>query len=790
MYEVWQDMRFGLRMFRKTPGITAFAVLSLALATGATAAIFSVVNAVLLRPLPFADPGRLVQIAETSMVRDDLEALRAQSQAFESFSEYSTGTQNLQGRSSVERVTTIVADRDLFDVLGARTLAGRTFRDDDQFVAVLSEPLWRAGFAGDPDVIGQQVTLDDRSFTVVGVMPRAFQFPYGAASVLRGAMAEGRVDVWVAEHRPLRTRLSRLVARLKPGATADAGTAEIAAVEALRRSQDPGAQRMERARVVPYSDSVLEPARRSLWMLFGAVALVLIAACVNVANLLLARTASRMQELATRAALGASRARLARQLMIESLLLALAGGLAGIVVARWTSRLLVAFGAQRVPRMDEVVFDWTVFAFLLIVCAVTALFFGVAPALAAGRVDVGIVAKEAGRATTGRRYGRVRDALVVAEVALAFVLASGAALVVGEMERLRESDNGMAIEKVVTFHLGQPMTQGIELQYYDIASRVTQIPGVQAAGFTQVLPLQNWGWLSWSSDFLIRGASPRREAPFQIELRYVTPGYFRALGIPVRAGRSIEASDTMQSPRVIMINATLARMSFGTADPVGVEMNRGRIIGVVGDVRQVQLDRPTVPEIYFPMAQNWSQVADLGMTLVVRTAGSPAGVVDAVRARVLDVNPRMAIFNVRTMEQVVSDSLWNLNLYRWLMGWFAALTLLLSAVGLYGVVSHSVSSRRREWAVRLALGSAPADVARIVIVRGISLAAIGVSAGIALNVVAVRSLEAAFPALAANAGNRTLAIVAVPILTIALAASWLPSMRAARIAPAAALRAE
>ena len=584
--------------------------------------------------------------------------------------------------------------------------------------------------------------------------------------------------------------MSRLVARLKPGATADAGTAEIAAVETLRRSQDPGAQRMERARVVPYSDSVLGPARRSLWMLFGAVALVLIAACVNVANLLLARTASRMQELATRAALGASRARLARQLMIESLLLALAGGLAGIVVARWTSRLLVAFGAQRVPRMDEVVFDWTVFAFLLIVCAVTALFFGVAPALAAGRVDVGIVAKEAGRATTGRRYGRVRDALVVAEVALAFVLASGAALVVGEMERLRESDNGMAIEKVVTFHLGQPMTQGIELQYYDIASRVTQIPGVQAAGFTQVLPLQNWGWLSWSSDFLIRGASPRREAPFQIELRYVTPGYFRALGIPVRAGRSIEASDTMQSPRVIMINATLARMSFGTADPVGVEMNRGRIIGVVGDVRQVQLDRPTVPEIYFPMAQNWSQVADLGMTLVVRTAGSPAGVVDAVRARVLDVNPRMAIFNVRTMEQVVSDSLWNLNLYRWLMGWFAALTLLLSAVGLYGVVSHSVSSRRREWAVRLALGSAPADVARIVIVRGISLAAIGVSAGIALNVVAVRSLEAAFPALAANAGNRTLAIVAVPILTIALAASWLPSMRAARIAPAAALRAE
>jgi predicted permease len=788
--EILQDARFGIRTHVKNPVLTLIAVLSLALATGTTTAIFSVVNTVLLRPLPFADPGRLVQIAETSMVRDDLDALRLRSQAFEFFAEYSTGTRHLRTSSSVERVTAIVSDRELFDVLGARPLAGRTFRGDDQLVAVISEPLWRERFGSDPNAIGRDITLDEQSFTIVGVMPEAFQFPYGAASVIRGAMAEARVDAWIAEHRPLRNRLSRLVARLKPGATADAGTAEIAAVEALRRSQAPGAQRMERARVVPYSDSVLGPARRSLWMLVGAVALVLIAACANVANLLLALTGSRMQELATRAALGASRARLVRQLMVESLLLALAGGLAGVLVARWTSRLLVAFGAQRIPRVEEVAFDWTVFAFLLIVCVATALFFGIAPALAAGRVDAGIVAKEAGRATTGRRYGRVRDALVIAEVALAFVLASGAALVVGEMQRLRQSDNGMAIENVVTFHLGQPMTPGIELQYYDIASRVTQVPGVQAAGFTQVLPLQNWGWLSWSSDFLVRGAPPRPEAPFTIELRYVTPGYFRALGIPVRSGRSIEAGDTAQSPRVIMINATLARMYFGTADPVGVEMNRGRIIGVVGDVRQVELDRPSVPEIYFPMAQNWSQVADLGMTLVVRTAGSPAGVIDAVRARVLDVNPRMAIFNVRTMEQVVSDSLWNLNLYRWLMGWFAALTLLLSAVGLYGVVSHSVSSRRREWAVRLALGSAPADLVRIVLVRGLALAATGVSTGALLIFLAVRSFGADVPSFASDVNAGILAAVAASMFAIALAASWLPAPRVGRIAPGAALRAE
>ena len=565
--EIIQDVRSGLRTLVKNPGVTIIAALSLALATGATTAIFSLIYSVVLRPLPFAEPDRLVQISETSMLRDDLESLRLQSHAFEAFAEHSQSTRNLHTSSSVDRVMTVVSDRGLFDVLGARPIAGRTFRQDDQLVAVISEQLWRARFDGDPHVMGRNVTLDDRSFTVVGVMPEAFQFPYGAASVLRSAMTESRVDVWIAEYRPLRGRLSRLIARLKPGASVDAAAAEIAAAETRRRSLNTGAQRIERAQVVPYADAVLGPTRRSLWLLFGAVALVLIAACANVANLLLALTGSRMQEVATRAALGASRARLVRQFMIESLLLALAGGVAGVFVARWTGNLLVAFGAERIPRMHEVAFDWTMFAFLLLVCGATALFFGIAPALAAGRVDAGLVAKEAGRATAGRRYGRLRDALVVAEVALAFVLASGAGFVMSEMERLRQSDNGMVTANVMTFHLGQPMTPGIESQYYAIAERVAQVPGVQAAGFTQVLPLQNWGWWSSSTDFVVKGAPPRREAPFPIELRYVTPGYFQALGIPIRGGRSIEATDTANAPRVILINETLARTYFGRADP-------------------------------------------------------------------------------------------------------------------------------------------------------------------------------------------------------------------------------
>ena len=788
--EIRQDVRFGLRTLRQNPGVTVVAVLSLALATGATTAIFSVVNAVLLQPLPFTQPDRLVQIAETSMVRDDLEALRRQSQAFESFTEYSTGTFNLYGRSNAERVTAVVSDRYLFDVLDATALAGRTFQSDDSLAAVISEPLWRTRFASNPAAIGQEIVLDGRPFTVIGVMPAPFQFPHGAASVLRGAMPEGRVDVWLTEYRPPRARLSRLVARLKPDATPAVAAGELAAVESHRRALSAGAQRLERAQVVPYADAVLGEARRSLWLLFGAVALVLLAACANVANLLLALTGSRMQEIATRLALGASRGRVARQFLIESLTLAAAGGMAGIFVARWTSDLLVRFGAQRIPRVDDVAFDWTVFVFLFLVCVVTAMFFGIAPALAAGRVDAGALAKGGGRATSGRGYGRVRDALVVAEVALAFVLAAGATLVISEMERLRDSDNGMTTENVVTFHLGQPTLKGIESQYYDIADRVAQIPGVQAAGFTQVLPLQNWGWSSNSADFFERGGAPRREPPFPIELRYVTPGYFPALGIPLRSGRSIEGSDTAASPPVIVINETLARRHFGAADPVGIEMNRGRIVGVVRDVQQVELGRPAVPEIYFPMAQNWSQVADLGMTLVARTAGNSAGIVEAVRARVLDVNPRIAIFNIRTMEQVVSDSLWNLNLYRWLIGWFSVLTLVLSAAGVYGLVAHHATSRRREWAVRLALGSAPADVARIVVVRGVALAAVGVSAGCLLVLVLVRSLGADFPDLTAHAAGWNLAVVAAVVCAVALGASWLPAARAARIAPAQTLRAE
>jgi predicted permease len=785
--DIAQDVRFGLRTLAKNPGFTIVAVVSLALATGATTAIFSVVNSVLLRPLPYVEPDRLVQITGSLIQRDDLEALRRQSHSFESFAEYSPGIRNLRTASGVERLTAVVSDRDLFAVLGTAPIAGRTFRRDDGSVAVVSERLWRSRMSGDPQAIGETLMLDDRAFTVVGVMPDAFQFPYGAASILGGTRSESYIDVWIAEYRPLRSRLSRLVARLKAGVPPPAAAAELAVVDERRAVTSPGQQRTEPLRVVPYSDAVLGSARRALWLLFGAVALVLVAACANVANLLLALAGNRMHEVATRAALGASRARLVRQFMVESVLVALTGGAVGVVVARWTSDVLIAFGSERIPRVNEAAFDWSVFAFLLFVCLLTAIFFGLAPSLVAGGVDAGMVTREAGRATAGRVHARVRDVLVVGEVALAFVLASGAALMVAEMERLRNSNNGMVTANVVTVHLGQPLAPGVELQYQEIADRVSRLPEVVAAGFTQVLPLQNWGWNSVSTDFIVKGAPPRSEPAFPIELRYVTPGYFDALGISIRRGRGFLAGDTRNAPPVILINEALARRYFGDENPVGVVTNRGQIAGVVGDVSQVALDRPAVPEIYYPMAQNWSQVAELGVTLVVRSRAAPDALIGAVRARVREVNPQIAVFNPRTMEQVVSDSLWTLDLYRWLIGWFAALTLLLAAVGLYGVISCSVTARFRECAVRLALGSSPTEVARMVLTRGVLLSGIGIAAGCVLTLIGARVLGPDLPAVA-DAPVSILVAVAMLLLAIALCASWLPARRVSKIAPAFALK--
>jgi predicted permease len=459
--------------------------------------------------------------------------------------------------------------------------------------------------------------------------------------------------------------------------------------------------------------------------------------------------------------------------------LSIVGGAAGVLVARWGTRLLTTVAASRIPRAHEIALDWQAFVFLLVICVITSIVFGLAPALAATRLDVHSITREsAGHATLAGRYGRLRDALVVLEVALAFVLAAGAATVIGEMVRLQRLDNGMAIENVLTLHL---TPRAPAQDYAAIEERVAAVPGVVAAGLTQFVPLQNWGW---TAGFSVKGRpSPVRQTA---ALRYVTPGYFRTLGIRILEGRGFTERDNAGAPAVIVVNEALARHYLPGEEPVGMALDRGLIVGVIGDVRQVGLDRPSEPEIYYPAAQNVTMAPDIGMSLVVRTALAPNRAIDAIRASVRSVNPTLAIFNVRTMTEVVSDSLWELRLYRWLIGVFAALALLLAAIGLHAVIAYNVTSRMREFAVRLALGSDPSQLTGLVVRRALLLAGAGLAAGI-VSAMAITPLVRTLPIGSLNVPV-TYGAVAAVLVAIALLASLVPALRVARVNPAAALR--
>jgi len=798
-----RDMRYALRSLARAPGFTAVAVLSLALATGATTAIFSIVNGVILRPLPFGHPDRLVQVYGRNWGRDEgsvpdpltgpvgreLEAYNQQSTLLESTAGYDLTTLHLAGPSGTERLKAVRADLTFFSVLDVPAQLGRTFRaDDGPDVAVISAGLWERRFQRDPAVSGRSVTLEGRPFTIVGVMPDVFQFPYRAGSRLAGALAEARTDIWIplplvrtSPSGPLSRGRVSVVARLKPQVTIAAAAAELRAVAAQVQRQLPDPLARVGVRLEPLDEVVIGKVRRSLWMLFAAVGLVLAAACANLANLLLARMTSRVREVVTRAALGASRERLARQLLTESLLLSLLGGVAGVLVARWGTSLLTDVAAAGIPRAHEVTLDWQAFAFLLVICVATAILFGLAPALAATRVDVHTMTRDsAGHATLAGGYGRLRNALVVLEVALAFVLAAGAATVVQEMFRLQRVDNGMAVENVLTMHM-TPRASAED--YAAIEQRVAALPGVAAAGLTQFVPLQNWGWYA---GFEIKGR--RSDTRLTASLRYVTPGYFRTLGIRIRRGRGFTASDDAGAPMVLVINEALAKRYFPGEDPVGVALDRGLIVGVIADVLQVGLDRPSEPEIYYAAAQNVTMAPDIGMSLVVRTDIPPERASESIRAAIRAINPKLAIFNVRTMTQVVSDSMWELRLYRWLIGVFAVLALLLAAIGLHGVISYNVTSRMREFAVRLALGSNPGDLTRLVVRRALLLVGAGLGGGI-ISAMAITPFVRTLP-IGPVAGPSTYGIVSVALIVIALAACLVPALRVARVNPAAALRHE
>jgi predicted permease len=801
--QLGQDLRFAVRTLRKSPGFTATVVITLALATGATTSIFSIVNSVLLRPLPFANPDRLVQIYGRAFASDagrvtpdpvegpvgtiELAQFSAQSTTFDGFAAYDLGTRHLDGRDGPERLTAISADRTFFSVLGVEPIAGRTFRPEDPLdVVVISGRLWQRRFNSDPSLVGQTVTLDGQPFTVIGVMPVNFQFPYNAASLMDGALPETRTDLWVPSPLlpPLPNnvprRRARVTGRLRPGVSVDAAAAELRVI-AQRVETDvyAGTDRRVGVRLRPLIEEVIDPMRRSLWILLGAVMLVLAAACANVANLVLARMTVRASEMVARTALGAGTSRLVRQFVTEGLTLALAGGVGGALLATWGTNLLVTLGAAKIPRAHEVTLDWRVFALLFVACVAIAAVFGIVGAFAASKAGSQL-AKESGHATMGRTYGRIRDGLVVAEVSLAFMLAMGAALVAREAMRLRSVPSGIVTDNVLTLHL-TPRTDGQD--YYAIEERVAALPGVHSAGFTQLVPLQNWGW---QADFRVRGRPMTGRAV--AGLRYVTPGYFETMGIRIVRGRGFTQYDDGAAPRVIVVNEALVRRFLPDEDPIGVDLDRGTIVGVIRDVRQAGLDRPAEPEIFYPAAQNVTMASDIGMSLAVRTEGPPQALIGQIRRAVHDVNARLAIFNIKTMDEVLADSMWELHLYRWLITMFAALALLLAAIGLFGVMSYTVTARLREFAVRLALGSNPAGVGRLVVRRGAWLVVVGVIAG----AIVTEQLLMAFGSLPIGGRPDVLIYAGVTtlLLLLALGACLIPARRVASVDPMTALRHE
>ena len=761
------DLRFTIRGWAKAPVFTMAAIATLALGIGANTAIFSVVSGMLLRPLPFAEPRNLVQLDETQprtnrgvgfsggVVFKDLEQWRRDSRLFSGMIIYSNSAKNFQGRGDPQQVATVVAERGLFDFLGVRAMLGRTFDERDPLnVAVASSKFWRTYLGSDRSAIGRTITLDERLFTLIGVMPDGFQFPYTRSAQVLWLPWEANADLRSHPDR----RVEFVVARLKSGVAIEPPRQELNAMESTSQGQ----------RVVsvrPLQDVVSAAAREGLFVLLGAVGMVLLVACVNVANLLLARTASRTREIAVRSAIGASRLRLVRQFLTESVGLAVAGGLAGLALGAFGSRLLLRIAAAQIPRAGEIGLDWRVFIFLLAVCLTTGIGFGLAPALAATRAYGSNLSRRSVRPA-------FRDALVVTEVALAFVLLVGAGLLLRTFINLHRTNPGLNPENVLTLHVvlsGAQDSMAIE-------ERVSQIPGVRAAGVISLPPLQDSGW---SAGFKVSGLPDVHET----ELRWVTPGYFRAMGIPLRRGREFSAHDN-GAPQIVIINETLARMCFPNEDPVGRATDRGIVIGVVGDVPDTALGIPAKPAMYFA---GYGQIRQIGSTLVVRGYVPPEKMLGAIRAAVREVRPTQALFQVVTMQSVIEESLATPRLYAWLLGVFAAMGTLLALAGIYGVISYLVSQRTHEFGIRMALGADSSGVLRLVMSRSALLTALGLGIGIAGAAWLTRVLGSVLYDVAPTDPG-TFAAVAALLGTVALGACLVPARRAARVNPSVALR--
>lgn len=801
--DLGRDARLALRSLGRSPAFSTVAVLCLALGIGANAALFSVLNAVLLRPLPFPEPDRLVQIFEKmgekgqgSVSVPNFRDWQEQSTGFEQLAAYQAGSLNLQGSDEPERILAVSATPNLFSLLQARPLLGRAFAaatdvpGRDQ-VAVIGEDLWRTRFGADPSLVGRVVRLDGRPHTVIGIMPRAFDFPPGGNAT----------DIWVLLHpgedmiNSRGTHFLAVVGRLKDGVSLEQATAQLVAVAARLEKEYPNEQTGRSVLVQPLRDSLVGKVRPALLILFGAVALVLLIACANMANLLLARAAVRRREVAVRLALGATRARLVRQFLVESLVLALAGAALGLLLARWSLAALSPLAASALPIFREFPLDGRVFTFLLGIALFSGLAFGIVPALQASRGDVRESLTEGGGKTTGsRRQQLFRSTLVVFEIAVSLVLLVGAGLLLRGFLVLSGTPPGLVPDHVLTAHIPVPEAQlegSTERVFRPLLQEVRNIPGVRSAAVVSMLPIQN----AWTNgDFWIDGRPepPPGQWPMA-ELRMASPGFFQTLGIPLLRGRDFAEREGEKGADVVIVNDTLARRHFPGEEAVGRRLSfSGKlftIVGVVGDVRQAGLDLDPLAEIYFPYALPDFVGLFGDPVLVLRTAVPPGSVTEEVRAAVRRVDPALPLYEVLTMDEVISESLAGRRLNLWLLGLFAGMALVLAATGLYGVISYLVAQRTREIGVRMALGAQTWDVIGLVMRQAAGLTGTGIAVGLAGALAFTSLLESLLYGVSTR-DPLTYAALAALLALVALLATWLPAWRASRVDPILAIRTE
>ena len=802
--DVVRDVRFGVRTLRKSPGFVAVALLCLGLGIGANAAVFSVIDAVLLRPLPYGAPDRLVRVFETLPARGpgwrgsvslpNYEDWAQQLESVRDLVAFQTGSSNLVGEEGAERIPIVSATASFFTSLGVRPLLGRGFAPGDDRpgasrVVVLGESLWRRRFGADPGVLGRSITLDGAPHEIVGVMSGRFTFPGR-----KNADAFLPLDLALDLRTQRGTHFLGVIGRLGRGVTLERANADVAAVARRLELEHPKEQVGRSARAVPLLETVVSDVRPTLLVLLGAVALVLLISCANVANLLLARSARRQPEVTLRHALGASRARLVGQLLVESAVLAMAGAVVGLLLA-WLGLKALTGLSTGLPASGAIALDGRVLLFTLGLSLLTALLFGLTPALQSTRGNVHARMAEGERGSPGASH-RVRSALVVAEVALSLVLLVGAGLLVRSFHALLRTDPGIRTDGVLTAHLATPRDAFSKLE---LAPRLLRpalaalraLPGVESAGMISMLPIQQ----AWTNgEYGVEG-EPVLDARFApaAEMRITSPGTFGSLGVPILEGRDLDERDGASKERPIVVNRALVRRHFKEGAAVGhrllVDGTPFTIVGVVGDVRQAGLDQPPLAEIHFPYddPENAGWLGDV--TLVVRTRTDAAALAGPLRTTLRSVAPDQPVYDVQTMEEVVSRSVANRRLSLVLLSVFAGIALVLSASGLAGVISYLVAQRTQEIGIRMALGSEPGDVVRLMVRQGSRLVVAGLALGVLGAVAAGKALSRVLSGIQAPDALIVVGLAAL-LGAIALLATYLPARRAARVDPLVAIRAE